>query len=130
VSQYAGVAELAYAPDFKSGVLSRELWVRIPPLALYCTSALLHFFFAQRACTALRDASLRCSFVMLAARVRPPDAPPFLPILTKKSRISGGSFFAMPQVYVGPVRMASTFLLTYVGGVRIINYEVKSPDQC
>ena len=33
-NQYAGVAELAYAPVFKTGVLVRELWVQTPPPAL------------------------------------------------------------------------------------------------
>jgi hypothetical protein len=65
------------------------------------------FVFAQRACTALRDASLRCSAVMLDARTEPPSFPPLRPILTKNSRISGGRvFFATPRLYVRPTRIA------------------------
>ena len=70
------------------------------------------FTLAHLVCTALRALSLRCSALILAARVCPPSAPPFFPILTKYSRISGGSsFFGILLLYVPPVRSRKRFPL-------------------
>src|SRR5437667_3707571 len=64
--------------------------------------------------TALRADSLRCSGVILDALTCPPLSPPFLPIFAKYSRISAGSFFAMPRLYMsglGKARRISTIFL-------------------
>jgi hypothetical protein len=71
------------------------------------------FLRAHRACTAFRALSLRCSPVILAALAWPSLAPPRFPILTKKSRTSGGSFF------LGILRAALALHFAYYNFCRV-----------